>query len=210
MRKLGVIIGIVFCVVMALSLAACGTSAASSSGSQAASSSAAAVSSTASASASQSSANASDAAKTKVYFAAPLFSQSEKDFNLELTKVLEDHGYQVFLPQRDGFLYTELEGKSEEERTRMIFEKDRDEILNADVLVFLLDGRVPDEGACVELGIAYANGKRCYGIKTDARSVEIDLDLNPMISGCFTKLFKDNDGKKLIEELEQYLSENKL
>lgn len=210
MKKLSAIIGIVFCVTLAFSLAACGTSAASSSGSQAASSSAAAVSSTASASASQSSANASDAAKTKVYFAAPLFSQSEKDFNLELTKVLEDHGYQVFLPQRDGFLYTELEGKSEEERTRMIFEKDRDEILNADVLVFLLDGRVPDEGACVELGIAYANGKRCYGIKTDARSVEIDLDLNPMISGCFTKLFKDNDGKKLIEELEQYLSENKL
>ena len=210
MKKLSAIIGIVFCVVMALSLAACGTSAASSSGSQAASSSAAAVSSSASASASQSSANASDAAKTKVYFAAPLFSQSEKDFNLELTKVLEDHGYQVFLPQRDGFLASELEGKSEEERTRMIFEKDRDEILNADVLVFLLDGRVPDEGACVELGIAYANGKRCYGIKTDARSVEIDLDLNPMISGCFTKLFKDNDGKKLIEELEQYLSENKL
>ena len=210
MKKLSAIIGIVFCVVMALSLAACGTSAASSSGSQAASSSAAAVSSSASASASQSSANASDAAKTKVYFAAPLFSQSEKDFNLELTKVLEDHGYQVFLPQRDGFLASELEGKSEEERTRMIFEKDRDEILNADVLVFLLDGRVPDEGACVELGIAYANGKRCCGIKTDARSVEIDLDLNPMISGCFTKLFKDNDGKKLIEELEQYLSENKL
>lgn len=210
MKKLSAIIGIVFCVVMALSLAACGTSAASSSGSQAASSSVEAVSSSASASASQSSANASDAAKTKVYFAAPLFSQSEKDFNLELTKVLEDHGYQVFLPQRDGLLYTELEGKSEEERTRMIFEKDRDEILNADVLVFLLDGRVPDEGACVELGIAYANGKRCYGIKTDARSVEIDLDLNPMITGCFTKLFKDNDGKKLIEQLEQYLSENKL
>ena len=210
MKKLSAIIGIVFCVVMALSLAACGTSAASSSGSQAASSSVEAVSSSASASASQSSASASDAAKTKVYFAAPLFSQSEKDFNLELTKVLEDHGYQVFLPQRDGFLASELEGKSEEERTRMIFEKDRDEILNADVLVFLLDGRVPDEGACVELGIAYANGKRCYGIKTDARSVEIDLDLNPMITGCFTKLFKDNDGKKLIEELEQYLSENKL
>ena len=124
--------------------------------------------------------------------------------------MLEDHGYQVFLPQRDGFLYTELEGKTEEERTRMIFEKDRDEVLNADVLLFLLDGRVPDEGACVELGIAYANGKRCYGVKTDVRSEEIDMDLNPMIAGCFTKIFKDYDGEKPIEELEQYLSENKL
>ena len=234
MRKLSAIIGIVFCAVMSLSLAACGTNAASSKGSEGASSSVEAVSSSSaetasssgsrsisssdsgsvsssdSGSASQSSANASDAAKTKVYFAAPLFSQSEKDYNLELTKVLEDHGYQVFLPQRDGFLYTELEGKTEEERTRVIFEKDRDEVLNADVLLFLLDGRVPDEGACVELGIAYANGKRCYGVKTDVRSEEIDMDLNPMIAGCFTKLFKDYDGEKPIEELEQYLSENKL
>ena len=226
MRKLSAIIGIVFCAVMSLSLAACGTNAASSKGSEGASSSVEAVSSSSaetasssssgsvsssnSGSASQSSANTSDAAKTKVYFAAPLFSQSEKDYNLELTKVLEDHGYQVFLPQRDGFLYTELEGKTEEERTRMIFEKDRDEVLNADVLLFLLDGRVPDEGACVELGIAYANGKRCYGVKTDVRSEEIDMDLNPMIAGCFTKIFKDYDGEKPIEELEQYLSENKL
>ena len=226
MRKLSAIIGIVFCAVMSLSLAACGTNAASSKGSEGASSSVEAVSSSSaetasssssgsvsssnSGSASQSSANTSDATKTKVYFAAPLFSQSEKDYNLELTKVLEDHGYQVFLPQRDGFLYTELEGKTEEERTRMIFEKDRDEVLNADVLLFLLDGRVPDEGACVELGIAYANGKRCYGVKTDVRSEEIDMDLNPMIAGCFTKIFKDYDGEKPIEELEQYLSENKL
>ena len=210
MRKLSVIIGIVFCVAMAFSLAACGASAASGKGSEGASSSVGAVPSSSSGLVSRSSASASDAAKTKVYFAAPLFSQGEKDYNLELTKVLEDHGYQVFLPQRDGFLYTELEGKSEEERTQMIFEKDRDEVLNADVLIFLLDGRVPDEGACVELGIAYANGKRCYGIKTDPRSVEIDLDLNPMIAGCFVKVFKDYDGVKPFEELEQYLAENKL
>lgn len=26
----------------------------------------------------------------------------------------------------------------------------------------------PDEGVCVELGLAYANGKRCYGFKSDA------------------------------------------
>ena len=53
----------------------------------------------------------------------------------------------------------------------------------------VLDGRAPDEGACVELGIAYSNNVRCYGFKSDARSVELDLDLNPMITGCLTKLF---------------------
>ena len=29
-------------------------------------------------------------------------------------------------------------------------------IKNCDILIFFLDGRVPDEGACVELGMAYA------------------------------------------------------
>ncbi len=145
-----------------------------------------------------------------MYFAAPLFSQSEKDYNLTLTKILEDHGYEVFLPQRDGYLAAELAGKTEEELTQMIFEKDLSEVLKADIIFVMLDGRVPDEGACVELGIAYANGKRCYGFKTDARSVEINMDLNPMITGCFIKLFRNNSGDALIEELERYLSENDL
>ncbi|MBR2281537.1 MAG: nucleoside 2-deoxyribosyltransferase domain-containing protein [Spirochaetales bacterium] len=146
----------------------------------------------------------------RVYFAAPLFSYSEKDFNLKLTNLLEEFGYEVFLPQRDGIEAALLTGKTEEELTRMIFEKDVSEILKADIVFMVLDGRVPDEGACVELGIAYANGKRCYGVKTDTRSVEINMDINPMITGCFIRLFKDFDGEKLMETLRQYLSENTL
>ena len=151
-----------------------------------------------------------DAAGKTVYFAGPLFSESEKDFNSKIVKVLEDHGYTVFLPQRDGLLASELEGKSEEEKARLIFEKDVAEVLKADILFINLDGRVPDEGACVELGIAYANNKRCYGVKTDTRALELGLELNPMISECFVELFNDYDGDRLIEELEQYLSENEL
>ena len=148
-----------------------------------------------------------DAAEGKrIYFAAP----REKDYNLKVVKVLEDHGYQVFLPQRDGFLAPDLEGLTEEELTKKIFDKDVSEVLKADIVFVLLDGRVPDEGACVELGIAYANGKRCYGFKTDARAVELNLELNPMITGCLIKLFRDNDGDSLIAQLEQYLSENEL
>ncbi|MBR0168625.1 MAG: nucleoside 2-deoxyribosyltransferase [Synergistaceae bacterium] len=148
--------------------------------------------------------------KGSIYFAAPLFSQSERDYNLFLAKILEDHGYSVFLPQRDGFLASELENKNETEKTGMIFNKDVSEILKADVLFMVLDGRVPDEGACVELGIAYANKKRCYGLMTDCRSAEMGLALNPMISGCFVKIFKDYDGAKVIEELKKFLAENEL
>ena len=146
----------------------------------------------------------------KIYFAAPMFSQSEKDYNLMVVKVLEDHGYTVFLPQRDGLEAPQLEGKTEEEKTEMIFKLDHDEVIKADIVFMNMDGRVPDEGACVELGMAYEAGKRCYGFKTDPRSVELDLDLNPMISGCMIKMFKNYDGDKMIEELEEYLDKNEL
>jgi len=146
----------------------------------------------------------------KVYFAAPLFNEMEKDFNLKITHILEEYGYEVFLPQRDGFLAVELEGLTEEELAKTIFEKDLENVQNADIIFMIVDGRVPDEGACVELGLAYAMGKRCYGLKSDARVVETNLEINPMISGCFIKLFVNYNGEKLIEELRQYLSENEL
>ncbi|MCR5067834.1 MAG: nucleoside 2-deoxyribosyltransferase [Erysipelotrichaceae bacterium] len=92
----------------------------------------------------------------RIYFAAPLFSDSERAYNLKIVAILESYGYEVFLPQRDGFLAPELEGYTEEEKLKVIFEKDRDEVLKADIVFVLLDGRVPDEGACVELGMAYA------------------------------------------------------
>ena len=92
----------------------------------------------------------------------------------------------------------------------MIFHRDRDEVLKADILFMTLDGRVPDEGACVELGIAYASGKRCYGIKGDARSVELDMDVNPMLTGCFTGYFYNLNEEELFASLEDYLKNNEL
>ena len=146
----------------------------------------------------------------KVYFASPMFNHAEKEFNLKIVKVLEEFGYQVFLPQRDGIEAAKLEGKTEEELIQMIFSLDAQEVKKADIIFMNIDGRVPDEGTCVELGIAYGSGKRCYGFKTDTHSVELGLDMNPMISGCMVKLFQNPDGEKLKEEIRQYLSKNEL
>ena len=87
---------------------------------------------------------------------------------------------------------------------------DFDKIKESDILFMNLDGRIPDDGACIELGIAYASGKRCYGFKTDTRSFQSNLDLNPMISGCMTKIFKNYNGDELIKEIEQYISNKEL
>ena len=84
------------------------------------------------------------------------------------------------------------------------------QVKKADIVFMNIDGRVPDEGAAVELGMAYMLGKRCYGFKTDTHSVEQGMDMNPMISGCMIKLFKNFNGEKLKAEIRQYLSQTAL
>ncbi|MBQ9448876.1 MAG: nucleoside 2-deoxyribosyltransferase [Acholeplasmatales bacterium] len=143
-----------------------------------------------------------------VYFAGPMFNYEEKSFNLRLTNLLEEFGYKVFLPQRDGIEAALLEGKTEQELIDMIFPLDVQNVLNADIIFMNCDGRVPDEGACVELGIGYNAGKRCYGFKTDTRSVEKEMNLNPMIAGAMIKIFKNYDGDALVTEIREYLTNN--
>lgn len=124
-----------------------------------------------------------------VYFAGPLFSQAELRFNVDLTEKLETLGFNVFLPQRDG---PELNRPGHddlpvEERRRQVFELDARMVMECDVFLFVLDGRVPDEGACVELGIAYGQKvlrqpeKRLIGLHTDPRAAFIGSKLNPML-----------------------------
>ena len=146
----------------------------------------------------------------RIYLATPMFSAMEKEYGLKVANLLESHGYEVFVPFRDGYEAAQLEGKSEDELVAMIFAKDIEEIKKADILFMLLDGRAPDEGGCVELGVAYTLGKRCYGFKTDTRTVEMSLDLNPMITGCMTKIFKDFDGETALKLVEEYILEHGL
>jgi hypothetical protein len=124
-----------------------------------------------------------------VYLAGPLFSEAERRFNLELTHKLEVLGFEVFLPQRDGVERDRApyDAMTPEERRHAMFDLDRTRILAADVFLFVLDGRVPDEGACVELGIAYcqrylhSGEKLLVGLHTDPRAAFIGGRLNPMV-----------------------------
>lgn len=123
----------------------------------------------------------------KIYFAAPLFNEMELNRNEKYTKILEEWGYKVYLPQREAGLSARvLKNKIEEkvEINKKIFNKDLNGIKNSDILIFFLDGRVPDEGACVELGIAYALGKKCIGYKTDDRNLDFTGDDNLFIEAC--------------------------
>jgi nucleoside 2-deoxyribosyltransferase len=149
-----------------------------------------------------------------IYFAAPLFCKAEQAFNMKLTEKLEELGFTVFLPQRDGIgveiskpPYSEM---AIEELRQAIFTIDRDKVLEADIFLFVLDGRVPDDGACVELGIAYAQkyllkqDKLIIGLHTDMRGAYAFLDtkLNPLILGSFDDIAEDENA--LIAVLEKY------
>src|SRR5215204_7000849 len=124
-----------------------------------------------------------------IHLAGPLFSEAERRFNLRLTRRLEALGFDVFLPQRDGVERDRppYDTMTPEERRHAMFYLDRSRILDADVFLFVLDGRVPDEGACVELGIAYCqkyllNGEKLLvGLHTDIRAAFVGARLNPMV-----------------------------
>lgn len=120
--------------------------------------------------------------RPKIYIAAPLFSEIEKKFNLDLKNFLQKIGFITYLPQLDGGLYSDLikKGVSKEKARKTIFTKDLEAIKTSDIFLLILDGRVPDEGACVELGIAFMLDKICIGFKTDRRAL-IDGEDNLMI-----------------------------
>jgi nucleoside 2-deoxyribosyltransferase len=120
-----------------------------------------------------------------IYIAGPMFSQAEKRYNKEICEHLEELGYGTFLPQRDGSDVDELlrSGLDWDQVNQQIFDEDTDGIRNSDIVLFVMDGRVPDDGACVEIGYAYALGKECVGFKTDPRCFISDYD-NSMIVGA--------------------------
>ena len=139
----------------------------------------------------------------RIYFAAPLFNAAEQRFNARLTWQLEERGHRVFLPQRDGFEMAEVDPNAGPDQAgemrRKVFQLDSSEVIAADLVLAVLDGRVPDEGVCVEIGIAWATrsgdpsraSRRIVGLKTDARTWLPNDALNPMVSEALDALLTD-------------------
>ena len=120
----------------------------------------------------------------KIYVAGPLFNEMERERNLEVERWLRRLGFDVHLPQKHGLVAELAAGAGPRAARRRIFESDVAALRECDVVLCLLDGPVPDDGMCVELGIAWALGKRCVGYRTDDRRHGRTGDVNPMIEGC--------------------------
>jgi len=112
---------------------------------------------------------------------------------LALATALEDAGFGTFLPQRDGlerfvlgFLNTPLSADILGLRGRIdraIFALDVFQIVErCNYFVLNMNGRVPDEGAVAEAGIAFAAGKPIVLSKNDYRTAFQGRD-NSMLMG---------------------------
>ncbi|NYT12515.1 MAG: nucleoside 2-deoxyribosyltransferase [Methanomassiliicoccales archaeon] len=130
-----------------------------------------------------------------IYIAGPMFSQAEKRYNEEICEHLEELGYRTFLPQREASDVDDLlrSGLDWDQVNQQIFEEDTKGIRNSDIVLFVMDGRVPDDGACVEIGYGYALGKECIGLKTDPRSFMSDYDNSMIVGALKNRIARNTD-----------------
>lgn len=130
----------------------------------------------------------------KIYIAGPLFNEMERERNEAVASLIEATGHTTYLPQRDGGVFSQMleEGKEVNGVRSQIFREDVEALESVDCILCLLDGRVPDEGMCIELGMAYALGKKCLGYKTDSRVFMRGGD-NLMIVEILEEVFTTKD-----------------
>ena len=124
-----------------------------------------------------------------VYVAGPLFNSHERWYLEQIAAVLEDAGYQTYLPHRDAGV---LDKSIPRERER-VFRADLAALDACDFCVALLTGADHDSGTSLELGYLFAKGKPCFGITDDVRT------LNLMISGVC------GDGQLIVKRIDELL-----
>ena len=96
----------------------------------------------------------------RIYFAGPLFTTGERDFNAAVGARLRAVGHDVFLPQDQ-----ELSAYD----PARIFRNDVDHVDWSDVVIGIMDGPDPDSGTAWEIGYAYARGRKVILLRTDFR-----------------------------------------
>ena len=137
----------------------------------------------------------------KIYIAAPLFCEGERAFNERVDGIVRSCGHETYLPQRDGGCVADLpDTVGGVPKRKYLFDLDVKNMDECGAVLFLFDGRVPDEGACFELGYCYAKGKRCVAYKTDARSFIGGYD-NVMLLGAPEAVLRSE------EELRHYMTD---
>jgi len=113
----------------------------------------------------------------RVYLAAPLFSEAERNYNLSVAGLVREHLFDVFLPQETG---DDSASRIKEDQVR-IFSDNLRALKNADIIVAVIDGADADSGTSWEMGYASALGKPIIALRTDFRSAGSHEKVNLML-----------------------------
>jgi nucleoside 2-deoxyribosyltransferase len=103
----------------------------------------------------------------RIYFAASLFTQLERNWNRRLKDRIEQilPEAKIFLPQD-----IKINGAYEDPKNNgKLFNQCVKGIDNADIVLAVMEGCDVDSGTSWEMGYAYAKGKKVIGIRTDFR-----------------------------------------
>lgn len=124
----------------------------------------------------------------QIFLAAPLFNESEREFNEKVAEDLREAGFDVWMAQEAPFI---KEGSHEEKKK--IYEKDISALKPSDVVVAVLDGVEVDAGVAFEIGFAKALGKPIIGLKTDYRTFSRMEEVNLMLEVSIMNICKTVD-----------------
>lgn len=102
-----------------------------------------------------------------IYFASPLFSNMERQYNTYLVKELRQAypDADIFVPQEQ----MEINDKNAYADSIAIATYDTDALLKSDLMIAVLDGASIDVGVASEIGVAYQAGIPVLGLYTDSR-----------------------------------------
>jgi len=102
----------------------------------------------------------------RIYWANSMFTEADRNFNVQCAEALRSAGYQVFLPQEAivNHLFGEASPSAQD-----IFRVDTSAILDSHLLVACIDQETIDSGVACEIGIAFAHGIPIIGLYTDIR-----------------------------------------
>ncbi len=136
-------------------------------------------------------------ARYKVYLAAPLFSEAEKAYNLQVCDLLKRHFFEVYLPQTVG----DDTACRESSAHRMIYEKHLQALDRADIVVAIIDGADADSGTAWEMGYALALGLPVVALRTDFRIAGHHERVNLMLEQSSTLVQRKEDLPKVLGSL---------
>ena len=129
-----------------------------------------------------------DFARYRIYLAAPLYSEAERSYNAIVADLLRKNFFDVYLPQDTG----DDNPKREKNDHVQIYERNKQALQDADIVIAIIDGADVDSGTAWEMGYSTALGIQVIALRTDFRIAGYEELVNLMLEqSAFVVTSKD-------------------